>query len=82
MRDGSSTPGRPTVAWVTCDQLIPRSLARPCASPLIWATVRRCGAVRSSRRARTVPVMSASAARTQWLPTSMPTTQPDSGFRL
>ena len=30
----------------------------------------------------TVPVMSASAARTQWLPTSIPTTQPDSGFRL
>ena len=63
------------------DQSSPRSPARLSARLRIWATVAaalRC--VRSSRRARTVPLMSASAARTQWLPTSMPTTQPDSGF--
>ena len=35
---------------------------------------------RSSRRATTVPAMSAMAARTQWRPTSMPTTQPAPGF--
>ena len=81
-RDGSRTPGLPTVACVTCDHLRPASAATSCPIRPIWATsvAELRARVRSSRRATTRPVMSASATRTQFRPTSRPTTQPDSGL--
>ena len=66
-RDGSSTPGLPTVACVTCDQRRPASAATSWPIRPIWATSVAAlrARVRSSRRAMIRPVMSASATRTQ-----------------
>ncbi len=81
-RRGSMTPAAPTVAWVTWRQRMPASPATSCAIvPICSISVAELRArARSSRRATIVPVMSAAAARTQWRPTSMPTTQPADGF--
>ncbi len=79
---GSNTPGLPTVACRTWSQPMPASPARPWAMAPIWLISERAleTAARWSLRATTVPVMSAIAARTQRRPTSMPATQPASGF--
>ena len=81
-RVGSNTPGLPTVTWWTWSQPIPASAASPWAMAPIWPIRVRALEARagSSRRATTVPVMSARAARTRRRPTSMPTTQPAEGL--
>ena len=81
-RVGSNTPGLPTVACETCRHFSPASAARPWARSPIWLmSVRALLAWdRSSCRATMPPLRSATAARTQSLPTSTPTTHPAWAF--